>query len=255
MKGKRVIVILLLSVVTVIMAVLGLYSNYKHSSYAQDSEWLKLCRNAGFLNSPGMAIDSYANAIEILQKYGVDVQFIEKYQPNEQNSTIPDTASDKVVQEVLKGARTKRLGVRIRRPEPFTMEIYTPDDRKFECKNFKLLSKAISYFAKVELAEKADIDKATLLGYANLALGTQLSTHNDIILRACGVACKDTGLEVLKECAITQNDESLMTLVLRMRQILDKEFEVVMNLPDNLPSRWKLFKYVTKSESDVNESE
>ena len=245
---------LLLSAVPVVAVVLMTYGLHKRSCYMQDSRWLEVGRNAGFLNSPDIALDSYAEAIEILRQHGIDAEFFETRRTGKQYPTVPKDASDEFVRLIIKGAKAKRLGIKINRPKPFTTEIYTSDNRRFQFDNFRLLPKAIAHFAKIELIKTGDMDKATLLGNANLALGTQLSAYNVDFIHMCGIACKALGLQTLEECAKAQNDEKLLDLVHGMRQDLDKEFELVKSMPPTLPSFWDFFSQCMKTEADVNEN-
>jgi len=251
MKSKRIIAIVLLFLVLALVIGLVVRHIYKRSYYMQDSKWLKIARNAGFLNSPGMAVDSYAKAIEILREYGIDMRFFDKRDADGEYPSIAENASDEFVTLIIKGAKAKRLGIKT--PEPLTTEIYTLDNKKFEFENFKLLTKAIAHFAKVKF-QKGDMDKTILLGYANLALGIQSSAYYDVdFIHGYGIVCKDLGLKTLKECAKAQDDENMMKLLLEMREELDKEFEILKSAPPTVPSFWNLFSRCMKSKSGVNE--
>jgi len=206
----------------------------------------------GFLASQDIGIDSYAKAISILRQQGLNMQFFEKPRTTGQNLTIPKTASNEFVKLVIKGAKAKKLGIKT--PGPFTSDIYTLNNERFEYKDFELLSKAIAYFAQVELSEKGDIDKAALLGYVNLALGTQLSEYNVDFIHMLGIGCKGLGLKTLEEYATARNDDNLMELVLEMQQERDKEFEIIKNMPAAAPSFWDFFRQCIKTESGVGES-
>jgi len=127
--------------------------------------------------------------------------------------------------------------------------MYTPDDKRIELDDFKLLAETIAHFAEAEISQKGDVDKAILLGNVNLALGVQLSAYDDVdFIHMAGIGCKSFGLKTLQKCAKVQNDENLMELVAGMRKELDKEFEIVKNMPPTSPSFWDFFRQCMKSE-------
>ncbi|MHC4719753.1 MAG: hypothetical protein ACYSYT_04665 [Planctomycetota bacterium] len=210
----------------------------------QDKAWLKFSGAAGFLNSPGIAIDKYTLALEILKEHGIDMAFFDRPDKEEGHAAIPNEACDEFVKLVVGGAKAKRLGIKLRKPEPFSIEMYARDGRKLEFKDFELLTKAIGYFGQAELAEGDDIAEAVLLGNVNVALGTQLSAYYDVdFIHTLGIACKSLGLETLEECAEAQDDENLMKVVLEMRKKRDREFEIVKTMPPTVPSFWDFFSY------------
>jgi len=254
MKGKRVAVIFLLSIVLAVLAVLIIHRTYKRSYYIQDSKWLKFGKAAGFLNSSRTAIDNYIKALEILKEHGIDIEFFDKHNEEEEYPAIPNAAVDEFVKLIIRGAKARRLGIKLKKPEPLTIEMYTPNGKKFGSKHFKLLAKTIEHLAKVELTQNGDIDKAIRLGYANLALGVQLSAYHNIdFIHMLGIACKTLGLQTLEGCAKAQHDENLIKIVLEMRRERDKEFEIIKNMPPTVPSFWDFFRQCMKSKSDVNE--
>jgi len=256
MKPKCRQIILSLSVVLLlILGVLIMRGIYRHAYYAQGRKWLKFAEDAGFLNSPGVAVGSYAEATEILRHHGIDVQFFEEHHGKEQNSTMSSSAWKEFIRYVIEGAKAKKLGIKIKTPELFTTEIYMPDGKRFEFKNFELLSKTISYLAKVELTHKTDIDKAILLGNVNLALGTQLSAYNVDFIHMSGIACKDLGLDTLDECAKAQNDKDFAALLSEMRKELEKEFEIVRKMPPQTSSFGDFFRQCMKSDANVHEAD
>ena len=252
MKAKLAIVTLVLSTAIIASLVVAFW-RFGHG--AQDSRQRKFVENAGFLTSHDDAIDNYAKAISILQRFGIDAQFLEKHYIDEQCPMFSSNASDEFVKLIIKGAKANRLGIKVKRPEALTTQIYTLDNKRFEFENFKLLSKAIAHVAEVELTQRADIDKAVLLGSANLALGVQLSAYNVDFIHMCGIACKTLGLQTLEECARTQNDKNLTALVAEMSKERDKEFEIVKNMPPTLPSFWDFFKQCMKTKRSVNETD
>ena len=255
MKGKYRAVIYLLSVFLVILAILIIYVIYENNYIKQSNTWEKFCTRNSFLDSPGAAIDSYLRAIEIIRKHGIDIKHCEDIFKDSQYANIPNDALNDFINLVVKGAESRKLGIKIKNPEPGTIEIYASDGRKFALENFRLLSNAIAHFAWLKSAEGKDVPTSILLGKTNIALGTQLSASapNQKILRARGIACKDLGLKTIEKCA-PHSDENLMASISEMRQVLDKEFEIVKNMPPSKASFWDFFSRCMKTQDDVNET-
>jgi len=246
-KAKYIIAVFVVSAAMAILAVRAFW-NFGYTSL--DPRQREFVKRAGFLCRQDSAITSYTEAIDVLKRYGIDLQFLEADNMEEKHSAI-SAAADEFIKLVTNAARAKKLDIVIKRPEPFAMEIYTQDNREFDYMNFKLLSKTIAHFAEAELNAQGGIDKAILLGKVNLALGVQLSAYNVDFIHMSGISCKTSGLKTLEKCAKARDDENLMGAVLEMRQECEKEFEIVKNMPPTLPSFWDFFRHCMKSKSEV----
>ncbi len=252
MKTKVAIVTVVLST-AIIASLVVIFLKFSRS--AQDSRQRKFAESAGFLTSQEDAMDSYAKAISILRRFGIDAQFFEKPYTDEQYLILPNNALDEFINLVIKGGKAKRIGIKVKSSEAHPAQIYTLDNKRVEFENFKLLSNAIANVAKAEITQRTDIDKAVLLGSASLALGVQLSAYNFDFIHMAGIACKTSGLRTLEQCAEARGDENLMELVLEMREERDKEFEIIKNMPPTTPSFWCFFHRCMKSEANVTESD
>lgn len=241
MKNKLIVLSLTMVLLCVILVYIAIRPTMANDRYKQDNIWMESLEKDGFLNSPNLGIDSYIDAVNILTKYKIDIKIL-KESPDLQ---MPDAALDEFIKMVLAGAKSNNLGIRY---NAYDGEIRTYDGRKFDISNVRLLVMAIDHFAERELTLK-NIDLAVLLGKAALALGTQLSSIDDVdSIHLCGIACKNYGLRILTNCSKVSDKAISTKTITEMQQKLNKELEVVKTMPPPSPSVDEIYRELMKSE-------
>ncbi len=238
MKKRRLTLVLSLLTVTLIITLV--LSRYPQET--KDSIWLNILRDEGFLCQPGAAIERYSEAIAILHKHGISRESLGKDATSPDTLVMSKTERNAAIETILEGAKKDRLGVSIKLGTDFQAHVFTLDNKKCDYNDIAVLPRAIAYIAELELADGANVSPAMQLGYANLAIGVQLSRYNIDFVRALGIASKDFGLKTLETCAERKDDKQLIEQVSRMRQALEDEFAEVKTMPPpSSPSFWDFF--------------
>jgi hypothetical protein len=195
----------------------------------------------GFLEDAGVAMDSYSEAIAILHKDGITRESLAKDASSCDRLAMPKTDRSAAIEAILRAAKTYRFGVKIKLGPDYQAEVYTLDNKKCDYNDIAVLPRAIAHIAELELADGANVRTATRLGYANLALGVQLSRYNIDFVRMLGIVSKDFGLKTLETCARCKVDEQLAEQISRMRQDLQAEFAEIKTMPPSTPSFWDFY--------------
>jgi len=239
MKKRRLTLVLSLLTATLLVALVLL----RHPQETKDSIWLNILSDQGFLCQPGAAVERYSEAVAILRKHGISRESLGKDATSPDTLVMSKTEQNAAIDAIVEGAKTDRLGVRIKLGTDFQAHVFTLDNKKCDYNDIAVLPRAIAYIAQLELADGSNLSHVMQLAYANLALGVQLSQYNIEIVRALGIASKDLGLKTLETCAKRKADKQLAEQVSRMRQALEAEFAELKTMPpSSSPSFWDFFK-------------
>ena len=237
MKKRRLTLVLSLLTATLIVALVL----SRHPQETKDSIWLNILRDQGFLCQPGAAVERYSEAVAILHKHGISRESLGKDATSPDTLVMSKTDRNAAIEAILEGAKTDRLGVKIKLASDFQAHVFTLDNKKCDYNDIAVLPRAIAHIAQLELADGANVSPAMQLAYANLALGVQLSRYNIDFVRGLGIVSKDFGLKTLETCAKRKADKQLAEQVSRMRQALEAEFTEIKTIPPSAPSFWDFF--------------
>lgn len=240
-KNIKTVFCIVASIVLIVIIV-SFFKNLHHSD--NDSELKSFISSGNFLRSSNKAIEYYVQAISIFESHGINKENFKAYFTSG-SLEAPDTILQKIKSLIKEAVQCKKLGIKA--PGTLDTEIFLSDGTKFDFWHFELLSKSISYFAATELLQEKDFDEAFFWAKANLVLGMQLSAIEDKSLQMYGLACKREGIEIVKDCANTLEDQKLMDWSNNMLKKIKEQSEIVRESPDKFPSFWRLLKDCIRS--------
>jgi hypothetical protein len=196
--------------------VTALWVSFRSGLPFDETHQRKFVTDSGFLSFPANgtdAINNYANALQILRSQGIDKKYWDGEQENRKLGTLPVTDFDKIATLVMEGAKSQELG--IPSPNRNTLVVFLPNYGEIKIADFSVLPKVIAQIVKVNLSRKENLDRALILGKANIAMGVQFSAYDNKLMHMVGLLCKREGLEILEAYVKTLGDEDLVKKMIK----------------------------------------
>ena len=226
MKFRFIIISVCLCAVALIITV---RLSFKSRLFCDDKYQRKFVIDAGFLShddNTGVAVCNYVQAIQNLRNDGVNESLWDGETITVENIPLSRVNFDKVAELLVEGAKSKELG--IAPPERSAVAISLQDYGKVKFSDFILLPKVVAQVVKEDLKQKKNLDRALLLGKANIAMGVQFSTYDyNKLVHLVGLVCKREGLKILETYVKASGDQNLLQSINDMRTEFEKECENV----------------------------
>lgn len=225
MKFRFIIIaVFLCAIVLIITATLF----FKSRLFCDDKYQRKFVIDSGFLSYPDnttRTINNYIKALQILQSQGIDRKYLDGKSENDRMEEHLVIDFNEIAALVVEGAKSEELG--ITSSESNSGRISLPNYREVKFADFIALPIVISQVVIADLGQKKNLDRALLLGKANIAMGVQFSAYNSRLIHAVGLLCKREGLKILEAYVKVCSDQNLLKSISDMRTEFEKECENV----------------------------
>lgn len=225
MKFRFIIIFVCLCTVALIITV---RLSFKSRLFCDDKYQRKFVIDAGFLSYPDnttRAINNYIKALQILQSQGIDRKYLDGKSENDRMEEHLVIDFNEIAALVVEGAKSEELG--ITSSESNSGRISLPNYLEVKFADFIAIPIVISQVLIADLEQKKNLDRALLLGKANIAMGVQFSAYDSKLIHTVGLLCKREGIEILEAYVKASGDENLLKSISDMRTEFEKECENV----------------------------
>ena len=193
-------------------------------SFPSDRYQREFVIDSGFLSYPDntrCAIHNYIKALQILQSQGIDRKYLDGKSENDRMEEHLVIDFNEIAALVVEGAKSEELG--ITSSESNSGRISLPNYLEVKFADFIAIPIVISQVLIADLEQKKNLDRALLLGKANIAMGVQFSAYDSKLIHTVGLLCKREGIEILEAYVKASGDENLLKSINDMRREFEKE--------------------------------